>query len=119
MDLRANFLGCWSTNSFVSDGALLPRNILTFFLGNLTANLFFNLPILFLCHSFTHVRSFSSTFPQIRQSIYYHIVYDTECHRSLQHFFHKQCEGRISELLSIQSLEYYYTLHHTQSDIQT
>merc|ERR1712215_626768 len=26
MNLRANFLGCWSANSFVSDGALLPRN---------------------------------------------------------------------------------------------
>merc|ERR1712142_465837 len=66
MDPRANFLGCRSANSFVSDGALLPGNILTFFLRNLATNLFFNLPVLFLGHSLAYVRSFSSTFPLIR-----------------------------------------------------
>merc|ERR1712142_895619 len=43
--------------------ALLPRNILTFLLGDLTTYFLINLPILFLCNSFSDCRDFRSTFP--------------------------------------------------------
>merc|ERR1712142_124442 len=43
--------------------ALLPRNILTFLLGDLTTYLLFNLSILFPCNSFSDCRDFRSTFP--------------------------------------------------------
>merc|ERR1719309_1596017 len=65
MDLGANFLSRWSANSFITDRTLLLGHILTFFLRNLTANLFFNLSVLFLSNSLAHVRSFRSTFPLI------------------------------------------------------